>query len=82
MYDVFDCMVFYCQPSVVKVGGPGQPAAILNVQLKVDVDRLALLPASVLKQTVTKLLIARVQGTNLMQSFYVTLNLIEVEGNE
>lgn len=38
MCKIFDCMVFFCQPSVLKVGGPN--AAILNVQLKVDVERL------------------------------------------
>jgi len=45
MCKVFDCMVFFCQPSVLKVGGlqAGVPA-ILNVQLKVDIDKLSELP--------------------------------------
>jgi hypothetical protein len=43
----------------------------------VDTDKLQSLPTHVLSQPLTKLLIARVQGTNLMQSFYVNLCLIE-----
>lgn len=81
MCSVFDCMVFFCQPSVLKVGCQGGPA-VLNVQLKVDLDKINELPRRVLKQSVTKLLIARVQGTNLMQSFYVNLCLIEGNANE
>lgn len=50
---------------MLKVGSQNGPA-VLNVQLKVDVDRINELPRRVLKQSVTKLLIARVQGTNLM----------------
>lgn len=75
MCQVFDCMVFFCQPSVLKVSGATN--AVLNVQLKVDTDKLQSLPMHVLSQPLTKLLIARVQGTNLMQSFYVNLCLIE-----
>lgn len=60
MCDVFDCMVFFCQPSVLKVSGQGQLPAVLNVQLKVDVDKLANLPHKQLKQSLNKLLIARV----------------------
>ena len=60
MCKIFDCMVFFCQPSVLKVGHYSQAPAILNVQLKVDIDKLRELPKELLNQQVTKLLIARV----------------------
>jgi hypothetical protein len=50
MCRIFDCMVFFCQPSVLKVGHHSQPPAILNVQLKVDVEKLKELPRHLLKQ--------------------------------
>lgn len=60
MCQVFDRMVFFCQPSVLKVSAKGKAPAILNVQLKVDCEKMLELPRRVLKQRVTKLLIARV----------------------
>ena len=80
MFKVFECMVFFCQPSVLKLCS-SQPA-ILNVQLKVDVEKLNELPLRVLKRPLTKLLIARVKGTTLLQSFYVNLHLIEGESQD
>lgn len=59
--------------SVVAAGQPEVPASQLNVQIKVDTDwfrdhvpedRFIKLP---------KLLIARVKGTSLLQSFFVTV---------
>ena len=44
MCQVFDRMVFFCQPSVLKVSSKGNQAAILNVQLKVDIDKMNELP--------------------------------------
>ena len=58
-----------------------QPA-ILNVQLKVDVEKLNELPNRILKRPLTKLLIARVKGTTLLQSFYVNLHLVEGDSQE
>jgi hypothetical protein len=73
-------MQFFCQPSVLQLNGsdvpagqPEVPAAQLNVQIKVDTEwfkdnvpegQLIKLP---------KLLIARVKGTSLLQSFFVTV---------
>lgn len=77
MCRVFECMVFFCQPSVLPlVGGE---TGILNVQIKLDVDKLNALPRSVLKTPLSKLLIARLKDTNLLQSYYVTLQLIETQ---
>ena len=72
---VFECMTFFCQPAVLKVGN--KAPAILNVQLKVDHAKLNNLPEEVLNMTLTKLLVARVKGSNLIQSFYVTINLLD-----
>ena len=73
--EVFDCMSFFCQPNVLPVGDEAQ--AILNVQLKVDIYKLNALPEKQIKMNLTKLLIARVKGTNLLQSFYVTLHVVD-----
>ena len=63
MCRVFENMVFFCQPSVLSVG---PEPAILNVQIKVDVEMLNKLPQSILKKPLSKLLIARVKDTNLL----------------
>lgn len=74
MCSVFDCMVFFCQPSVLNLSSePG----VLNVQIKLDVDRLNQLPVEVIRKPCSKLLIARLKDTNLLQSFFVTISLIE-----
>lgn len=75
MCRVFECMVFFCQPSILNLSN--EENGQLNVQIKVDVDRLNALPASCWKQPLTKLLIARLKDTNLLQSYYVTLELID-----
>jgi len=62
--EVFECMSFFCQPNILPVNHDN--AAILNVQLKVDNEKLDKLPADQLKLHLTKLLIARVKGTNLL----------------
>jgi len=46
------------------------------VQLKVDIEKVKQLPEEYFIQPLTKLLIARVKGSNLLQSFYVTLNFV------
>ena len=74
-HQVFECMTFFCQPAVLKVGG--RAPSMLNVQLKVDHERLNRLPEDVLSMTLTKLLVARVKGSNLIQSFYVTIRLLD-----
>ena len=73
--EVFECMSFFCQPNVLPVSD--KAPAILNVQLKVDMDKLERLPEEQLRMHLTKLLIARVKGTNLLQSFYVTLKVVD-----
>lgn len=73
--EVFECMSFFCQPNLLPVNH--ESPAILNVQLKVDNEKLDRLPPEQLKLHLTKLLIARVKGTNLLQSFYVTLRVID-----
>jgi hypothetical protein len=40
--EVFECMSFFCQPNVLVVND--KAPAILNVQLKVDLDKLERLP--------------------------------------
>lgn len=73
--EVFECMSFFCQPNVLPVND--KAPAILNVQLKVDLEKLEKLPEEQLRLHLTKLLIARVKGTNLLQSFYVTLKVVD-----
>ena len=68
-------MTFFCQPAVLNVGS--SQAAVLNVQLKMDVDKMRSLPDEYFDYNLTKLLIARVKGTNLLQSFYVTLKFVD-----
>ena len=74
-YVVFDCMTFFCLPAVLKVG-PNAPA-VLSVQLQINVEKLAQLPAELLQMQMTKLLVARIKNTRLIQSFYLTINLAE-----
>jgi len=68
-------MSFFCQPNVLVVNE--KAPAILNVQLKVDLEKLDSLPQEQLRLNLIKLLIARVKGTNLLQSFYVTLKIVD-----
>jgi len=84
---IFEHMQFFCQPSVLQLNGSvvpagatEVPAALLNVQIKVDTewfkthvpeDRAIKLP---------KLLIARVKGTSLLQSFFVTVYITNGTG--
>ena len=63
-HQVFECMTFFCQPAVLKVGN--KVPSVLNVQLKVDQVKLNSLPEKVLNMTLTKLLVARVKGSNLI----------------
>jgi hypothetical protein len=74
MCRVFECMVFFCQPSVLYLS---KEQGILNVQVKVDLEKLNSLPREYLRRPLSKLLIARLKDTNLLQSYYVTLELIE-----
>jgi hypothetical protein len=67
-------MVFFCQPSVLHLN---KETGILNVQVKVDVEKLNSLPKNYLKRPLSKLLIARLKDTNLLQSYYVTLAVID-----
>jgi len=64
MCRAFECMVFFCQPSVLPlIGGE---TGILNVQIKVDLEKLNRLPREILKTPLSKLLIARLKDTNLL----------------
>jgi hypothetical protein len=69
-------MTFFCLPAVLKVSA--KQSSTLTVQLNLNTEKLALLPPHLLKMQLTKLLVARVKGTNLIQSFYVTIDLVEV----
>lgn len=64
MCRVFECMVFFCQPSVLSL--MGGETGILNVQIKVDLEKLNALPPHMLKKPLSKLLIARLKDTNLL----------------
>ena len=75
-FAVFECMTFFCLPAVLKVGN--QNAATLTVQMNLNMEKLSNLPRELLCMQLTKLLVARVKGTNLIQSFYVTINLVDV----
>ncbi len=72
---VFDCMTFFCLPAVLKVG-PEAPS-VLSVQLQINHDKLSKLPQELLQTQMTKLLVARIKNTKLIQSFYLTINLTE-----
>lgn len=74
-FRVFECMTFFCLPAVLKVG-PAAPAQ-LTVQLQINQDKLRLLPPQLLQMQLTKLLVARIKNTNMIQSFYLTLNLTQ-----
>jgi len=59
--------------SAVPAGSPEVPAALLNVQIKVDTEWFkAHVPENRMIK-LPKLLIARVKGTSLLQSFFVTV---------
>ena len=75
-FSVFECMTFFCLPAVLKVSAK-QPAT-LTVQLNLNMEKLAKLPPHLLTMQLTKLLVARIKGTNMLQSFYVTINLVEI----
>ena len=49
---------------MLKVGN--KAPSVLNVQLKVDQAKLNSLPEKILNMTLTKLLVARVKGSNLI----------------
>lgn len=74
-FRVFDCMTFFCLPAVLKVG-PESPA-MLSVQLQINQEKLRQLPAHYLQMKLTKLLVARIKNTKLIQSFYLTMSLTE-----
>lgn len=74
-FRVFDCMTFFCLPAVLKVG-PSSPA-LLSVQLQINQDKVRQLPRHLLQMQMTKLLVARIKNTKLIQSFYLTLSLTE-----
>lgn len=78
---IFEHMQFFCQPSVLQL--PGAPkdggaaqAAMLNVQIKVDTEWFKNEVPEDKVYTMPKLLIARVKGTSLLQSFFVTVCLV------
>ena len=68
-------MTFFCLPAVLKVG-PGQ-ASLLTVQVQINQDKISKLPSELLYMKMTKLLVARIKGTKLIQSFYLTINLTQ-----
>ena len=74
-FTVFDCMTFFCLPAVLKVG-PDQPA-LLSVQLQINQEKIQKLPEHLLDLQMTKLLVARIKNTKLIQSFYLTIKLTQ-----
>lgn len=76
MCSVFETMVFFCQPSVLHLT---TETGVLNVQIKIDLEKLNALPARTRKVPLSKLLIARLKDTNQLQSFYVTLDLLDCQ---
>ena len=68
-------MTFFCLPAVLKVGP--EAASILSVQLQINHKKLSKLPQELLQTQMTKLLVARIKNTKLIQSFYLTINLTE-----
>lgn len=72
---VFDCMTFFCLPAVLKVGP--KATSMLSIQMQVNVEKLNKLPRELLQTQMTKLLVARIKNTKLIQSFYLTINLTE-----
>ena len=51
--------------------------AVLSVQLQINTEKLAQVPSDLLKMQMTKLLVARIKNTKLIQSFYLTIKLSE-----
>ena len=72
---VFDCMTFFCLPAVLKVGPDAH--SVLTVQLQIDLEKMRQLPEELLQMQMTKLLVARIKNTKLIQSFYLTINMVE-----
>ena len=72
---VFECMTFFCLPAVLSVG-PNAPS-VLSVQLQINQEKLNQLPPELLQIQMTKLLVARIKNTRMIQSFYLTINLAE-----
>lgn len=72
-FAIFDCMTFFCLPAVLKVG----PDCVshLTVQVQINQEKISKLPKELLTMQMTKLLVARIKNTRLIQSFYLTIKL-------
>ena len=74
-FAIFDCMTFFCLPAVLKVGPDS--TSLLTVQVQINQEKISRLPQELLQMQMTKLLVARIRNTKLIQSFYLTINLTQ-----
>ena len=74
-FAIFDCMTFFCLPAVLKVGPDS--TSLLTVQVQINQEKISRLPLELLQMQMTKLLVARIRNTKLIQSFYLTINLTQ-----
>ena len=68
-------MTFFCLPAVLMVGP--DTTSLLTVQVQINQDKISQLDPALLQMQMTKLLVARIKNTKLIQSFYLTINLVE-----
>ena len=76
-----DCLSFYCQPNQLKISA--DQSQILTVQIKVNTDLLfdeSRVDPKSLKQPCNKLLVARLKNSQVLFSYFVSLNLIDDNG--
>jgi hypothetical protein len=73
-----ECLQFYCSPNLLKIAA--DQMQILNIQIKVNTDVLLdeerVEPKS-LKMPINKLLVARLKNSQLLFSFFISINLTE-----
>jgi hypothetical protein len=74
--DLHKYLEFYCQPSNLKLQASQQ--GFLNILIKVNTNRLnnEVDPKDVSSRLVNKLLIGRLKDTNILFSFFLSINMI------
>lgn len=73
-----DCLSFYCQPNQLKINA--EQMQVLNIQIKVNTDQLFdedKVDQKQLKAPVNKLLVARLKNSQVLFSFFISINLTD-----
>lgn len=73
-----DCFSFYCQPNQMKIAA--DQMQILTIQIKVNAEQLLdenKIDPKMLRAPINKLLVARLKNSQVLFSFFVSLNLTD-----